>query len=130
MKKRFIVRLENKFEISERVERWIETLSDELLPVEVTIKPYKKNRSLEQNDFYWTVITLISAETGYSKDEIHDLMRYKFLGLQSKDISGQKIEYLPSTTKLKIGEMADYITQCEAWAAEMGIRLPYREKNV
>jgi len=108
------------------IHQWLLAQVVESLPLEVVIKPYKRNRTVEQNDYYWTVLTHISQETGYTKDDLHDMMRYKFLGMQKKEVAGVVIEYLPSTTKLKVGDMADYITQIDAWSAERGIALPAR----
>jgi len=126
MKKRFILRKDNQRIVMESLVEWLNARNlDE--PLEISIRPYKRNRSREQNDYYWALLTAIANETGHTKEEIHELMRYRFLGMQSKEIAGHRIEYLPSTTKLKVGEMADYITQIEAWAASLGIALPYRE---
>ena len=38
---------------------------------EVDIKPYKKNRSLLQNGFYWEIMTIASNDIGMSKEELH-----------------------------------------------------------
>ena len=126
MAKRFVVRPENRLDVLQIIHQWLLAQVVESLPLEVVIKPYKRNRTVEQNDYYWTVLTHISQETGYTKDDLHDMMRYKFLGMQKKEVAGVVIEYLPSTTKLKVGDMADYITQIDQWSAERGIALPAR----
>jgi len=41
-----------------------------------------------------------------------------------KEIAGLTVESLPSTTKLKVGEMCEYQEAIERWAGSMGIRLP------
>ena len=123
MTKRFTIRPNNRSEVLQIIAQWLQAQAIDTLPLEVVVKPYKRNRSVEQNALLWKLYSLISDETGHSKDEIHDLMRWKFLGMQKKEVAGTVIEYLPSTTKLKVSEMADYITQIEAWAANLGIRL-------
>lgn len=127
MKKKFVMRDNNRTELPQIIAQWLMALSNDSLPYEIIAKPYKRNRSIESNDFYWTLLTHISTETGYSKDDLHDMMRYKFLGMQKKEVAGIVIEYLPSTTKLKVSEMADYLTQIEVWAAQLGIWLPAQE---
>ena len=126
MAKRFVVRPENRLDVLQIIHQWLLAQAVESLPLEVVIRPYKRNRTVEQNDYYWAVLTHISQETGYTKDDLHDMMRYKFLGMQKKEVAGVVIEYLPSTTKLKVGDMADYITQIDQWSAERGIALPAR----
>lgn len=128
MKKRVIIRSENRHQIAQNLHQWILALSDECLPIEVNAKPYKRNRSNEQNDYYWSLLTVIANETGHTKDDLHAMMVYKFLGMREKTVAGETISYLPSTTKLKVGEMADYITHIEAWASQLGIRLPAWER--
>jgi len=92
--------------------------------VEVDVKPYKKNRSTEQNALLWKWYGYIGNELGYSKDETHDILRYKFLGIMTREVCGHQIEELPSTTKLKVGEMSEYMESISRFAAEHGIRLP------
>lgn len=128
MIKRFIIKPESRHHIAHSVHQWLLAQADEHLPLEVSIKPYKRNRSTEQNALYWSLLSVISQETGYTKDDLHDMLRNKFLGMQVKEIAGEQVQYLPSTTKLKVGEMADYITQIEAWSAQLGIRLPAWER--
>lgn len=99
------------------------------LKIQVTVGDYKRNRSLEQNDRLWAMYKIIGDELGYTKDEIHSLMRYKFLGMDKKEVAGEIIEELPSTTKLKVGDMIDYQDDIERWANGMGIRMPARDYN-
>jgi len=124
--KRFIFRPDNRQQILQVIANYLSAQGDAALPLEVVVKPYKSNRSIMQNDLYWTLVSAIANDTGHSRDEIHDLCRYRFLGMRSKEVAGVKIEYLPSTTKLKVAEMSDYFTQCEAWAAGIGVYLPPR----
>lgn len=121
--KKFRLTPENKDTVINSAIEFIKVI-EVTFPIEIVIKPYRKNRSLEQNEYYWVVLTHISSETGHSKEDLHDMLRNKFLGMQTKSVCNEEIQYLPSTRKLKVGEMADYITQIEAWAALLGIRLP------
>jgi len=124
--KRFIIRPENRETVSNSIREYLEMLNIDK-PQEIIVREYKKNRSANQNSLLWKWYGCISQELGYNKDEIHDLMRYKFLGMRAKEVAGQRIEYLPSTTKLKVGEMAEYMEAISRFAAELGIRLPAEE---
>jgi len=96
-------------------------------PQRVVVDDKKENRSRDQNDRLWVMYKIIGDELGYTKDEIHELMRYKHLGMQTKEVAGEFIEYVPSTTKLKVGEMCAYQDEIERWAGQYGIRLPAQE---
>lgn len=81
----------------------------------VTVTDAKLNRSLEQNERLWQLYTSISQHTGIEKDQLHELMGYKFLREQ-KVIAGMPCEVIKSTTKLTTSEMTDYQNSIEIWA--------------
>jgi len=90
---------------------------------DITIKPYKKNRSLEQNALMWKWLTLIGNELGYTKDEMHETFMRKFLPpITVNTIDGPAEVY--STKPLKVKEMAEYLNHIDQFAAEYGIALP------
>lgn len=94
----------------------------------IEIKESKLTRSQKQNSLYWEWITVIGNELGYTKDETHMLLRDKFLGYNELTTKkGEAIRELRSTTKLKVGEMKDYLEQIDKFVAEWGIMLPRPE---
>lgn len=95
---------------------------------EVRIAPASKSRSVRQNNLYWEWMEVIGRETGHHKDEIHDYCRQRFLPKRFVEIRGEVREVRPSTTRLKVAEMSEYMTSVEAFAAELGIGLPHPEE--
>jgi hypothetical protein len=101
----------------------------------VTIKA--GSRSLEQNALYWEWLTVIADAVNhkngqnFSKDEIHDHMRVKYLGqTEAKSIGSVTVPpQLKSTKKLTKGEMFFYMQQIEEWAIGAGIILPHPDDN-
>jgi hypothetical protein len=82
--------------------------------VEVIIRKPRTKRSDVQNSYYWgVVIELLSKELGYDKDEMHEILKYKFL--QSNAMG---MPYIKSTTKLSTGEFEEYLSKIKQWAAE------------
>jgi hypothetical protein len=104
----------------------------------VSILPYSYNRSLEQNNMYWEMITQMADYFGNSKDQMHDLMRYKFLyapkeiynidyfgKVKSKDYKQRDNRVIPiyelkSTSKLTVKEFGEYITSVMQFGEEYG----------
>ena len=93
------------------------------------------SRSTDQNSLYWKWLSVM-AETftkkGHkaTKDEMHELMRFKFLGTEDLMVGKTRIEgQLKSTTKLTKNEMSEYMTKIEAWAIGCGVILPMPEDN-
>jgi len=85
----------------------------------VTVTDAKLNRSLQQNERLWELYTSIGNHLGIEKDQIHELMGYKFLRYQT-EIAGNAIELIKSSTKLTTSEMSEYQHQIEIWAQTMG----------
>lgn len=86
---------------------------------QVIIKERADSRSVEQNSRLWNLYTSIGNYLGYTAEEIHQLLGYKFL-LEEKWIGKDKITRVKSTTKLSVKDMNDYQMKIEAWASNMG----------
>ena len=94
--------------------------------IQITIEKIKSQRSAQQNALWWVYMTILSKELGYTKDEIHEICKYKFLKREKVDEkSGEIFPYLESTTKLSKSEFADLVSDLQQWAADtFNINLP------
>jgi hypothetical protein len=71
---------------------------------------------MEQNRYYrGVVIPLISQSTGYTNEEVHELMKKQFLSKRKK-VMGKFINKYKSTTKLSTEEFNEYIEKIRAFA--------------
>ena len=111
---------EPKWEIPGLLKRILASLKPGLRH-ELTVKIYKKNRSLEQNAYLWgCVYQIISEETGYTPDEVHQIFAEKFLSYEKKGKT-----FVKSTTKLNTAEMEDYLRRCREFASmELHLYVP------
>lgn len=81
---------------------------------------HSHTRSLSQNAYYWGVVVPLLAEScGYSDDEMHDALKWKFL--QRHD---GPMPTVRSTAGLNTAEFSEYIEQCRRLGAEMGLVVP------
>ena len=110
------------------------TQRDKSIAWQVDVKPYKKDRTQEQNRYYWGVVLVTiqkaiedSRGEHYSTEEIHEWMRDKFLTKRVVTIKGEPKVLAPSTTKLTVGEFAEYLEQIIRFCAESGILIPDAE---
>ena len=118
----------------------------------VTIKEHNA-RSLDQNALMWLWLAQMADafakrgaknESGepVTKEDMHDLMRHKFLGYISKKVGSTELEpQLISTTTLpKRGDpngathkerygMQEYLTDIDAWAIDHGVFLTHIEDS-
>lgn len=86
---------------------------------QVLIKERNSDRSVEQNARLWELYTSVGNYLGYTAQDVHDLMGYKFL-LIEKNVGRDKITKVQSTTKLSVKDMAAYQEKIEAWASNLG----------
>lgn len=82
----------------------------------------KKMRSLQQNAYYWgVVIDILANETGYTKDEMHEALKVKFL--QYENVPG--LPTMRSSTDLSTVEFETYMEMIRRWASQdLGIVIP------
>lgn len=90
--------------------------------MEVLLRPYKRDRSLEQNARYWGILNNAAVQLGVESNSLHQEAKYTFLGYREMEVNGHPIVILNSTTRLNTKQMTDYTDQVEAWlACEKGV---------
>ncbi|MFA5340264.1 MAG: hypothetical protein WC332_00665 [Clostridia bacterium] len=97
-----------------KCQKYLDTLEGQA--VEIIIRKPKTKRSDLQNNYYWgVVIELLSKELGYDQDELHEILKYKFL---KKSSAFGGMEYVKSTSKLNTAEFEEYLDKIKRWSAE------------
>ena len=105
-------------------------------PFEVLIRPYKKNRSLAQNNLMWKWLTVIANhlrdEHGLQTTD-EDLKSYYqslYLGIRAYEMPGKTQPHgrIRGTSELNTAEFTEFLNRIEVYAnAELGINLPHPE---
>ena len=90
-------------------------------PLCVEIKPYREPRNLEQNAAYWAAIHDVAQHVGYAPDDIHEIVKMKFLAPKEVELPDGSYRIVKSTTRLTKREMSDLIDQLHAWGASLGV---------
>lgn len=103
-------------------------------PFVLSIEPYRKKRTLSQLALLWVrhaeVSQAVADYTGYSAEDIHDIVKRKFLKPRIVEIGDTVVERY-STKGLTVTEMADFMTKIEAWASsELGLILATPEDRM
>jgi len=95
------------------------------------IEKRRATRSLNQNAWYWgCIVEAISEHTGYTPDEVHDLLKQKFIPkkLAIQDGNGEIKDELViggTTTKLNKVQFGEYCEAIRRWAAmDLDIVIP------
>jgi len=100
----------------------------------VTIEKKKKNRSLEQNKWLWACMTLLAEHTGYTKDEMLAIVKYKFLkATKADENTGEVFEYLKGTSELTTTEFSVFMDDLIKWSAsslQVVLPMPSEQLNL
>ena len=123
MNKRWILRSDN---IRNLCVGWLQAivLQDENL-IEVIVRPYKKNRSLEQNDMFHAWCGSIADKTGHSKEEIKNILIETVFGTEEYiNLQGDQKTRIRQTSSMTIGEMSELIERSTQIGIELGADVP------
>jgi hypothetical protein len=100
-------------------------------PYTLTVERQHATRSLSQNAWYWgCIVGLLSEHTGFSPDEMHELLKGKFLPkkLAIPDGHGEVVaEFIigGTTTTLNKIDFGEYCEQIRRWAsADLAVVIP------
>lgn len=103
-------------------------------PWRITMEVYRKNRSAEQNAYYWGVVLptiqafiMDSRGDHYSCDDIHEFYRDEYLPKRTIKIKGMVKVVRPSTASLTTKQFSDYLEIVIHHCAENGIVIPAPE---
>jgi len=92
--------------------------------VEITVREHKKNRTLDQNAWYWAcVVGIPAAHFGYTPNEMHDAYKWMFLRKE-----GNGPTTVGSTAPLSTSEFSEYVERCLVFCAENELTIPTPEQ--
>lgn len=95
-------------------------------PGETFIFHVKKNRTTQQNRYFWLVMTMIGEEVGLTKEEAKEVLAFKFLRFEVvNEKTGEIYERIKSTKELSKLEFMTFLDSVIQFAStELGIRIP------
>jgi len=90
--------------------------------IELMVRKETTVRSSQQNRYLWGIIyAIISDNTGYDPEQVHDAMKVKFA---SKHLDNGLV-ITERTSKMDTARMTQYIDDIKRWAAEfLGLYIP------
>ena len=99
---------------------------------EVVMRPYKKDRTLEQNARVFALHNAAARHTGEDVDVLHHIACKSYLGVRVIERQGKVWEIVNTTTnyydpetmttrKLNVAEMGDFMTKLERTYISMGV---------
>lgn len=101
--------------------------------ITLTIEKRKKERSGQQNKYYWGAVVPIVrqalTDVGYQRvsiSEVHNLLKTMFIKKEMvNDCTGEVLTFIGSTAELSTVDFMAFIENVAAWLAEfLGVVLP------
>lgn len=88
----------------------------------LTIQSFKKNRSNPENRYYWgVVVEILADEFGYTKDEMHEILKAKFLTekimLTTQTNTIEAVDRVRSSATLTTQAFEKYLSEIRQWAS-------------
>lgn len=112
-------------ETPEQLARLLQFLAKRELPMQVEVGPIREQRSVSANSRLWALHQMASKETGYTPDELHELMLSKFFGTKTIEVGGVKREVpLKRSSTREKAEFREFMDNVENfYASELGVWL-------
>ena len=94
----------------------------------------KPKRSLEQNRYYWAILTDISEQVvpgkAYEPSIWHEYLRALFLPERMIELPDGSVKMVEgSTAELKLDEFSEYVEKVMKWALEHEVKLRDRKST-
>ena len=131
----FIIQPDKRTHSIERLTSWLyECLPGK--PLRVTVEPYRKRRSDEQNRYLWGVCypTILreggEALAGWTANDLHQLFLYNHFGGEELEW-GRRTTFRPLRTSSKLStiEFSEFVASIQKFAAEQGVYIPDPEEQ-
>lgn len=79
----------------------------------------KKYRSLQQLKYYWVLVHILADHLGYTDDEMHEIIKDKFLRVEyAHEGTGEIFYRVKSTKELSKAEMSELTEKLRIWSAQ------------
>jgi len=118
---RFHARVENGKLVFDRPEVFMAYINSiaEKGDLEVTVQPWRKEKSLQQIRYvHGVVFALCSQASGYTVEEVKGLLKSQFLTDYVTTKEGKELPYVKSLADLTMKEMSEFIDNCIILAAK------------
>jgi hypothetical protein len=98
----------------------------------LTIGGRRNSRTLNQNAYYWgVVVTRLAGYLGYFPDEIHEVLKQKFLPAKSIALKNEEVVIPQSTSTLDTIQFEEYLEQIRIWAVrDLEFTLPLPNEDI
>ena len=118
---------EKQFRIEDDLQRHRlqQFIGNRKLPFQVDVGEIREQRTIPQNSRLWALHQLAASATGYTPDELHELMLCKFYGTKVVEVAGIRREVPAKRSSVRNKqEFREFLDNVENfYASELGVWL-------
>lgn len=92
--------------------------------VEIRVQRHKRQRTNQQNAYFWALVGLIEDETGEDKETIKIRLMHALGHVRQVYSQGEYVLVAKSTTTLGTREFGELINATQSLCQQLGIRYP------
>jgi len=93
-------------------------------PYEIIVQPYNKKRSLPQNRLLWNIYKPLSDDTGYTEEELHEIMNAACIGFDVFTFNGEQYIKPKTSTRLTVKGMTKMLEKIMVVANFLEVTIP------
>ena len=98
--------------------------ANDRVQVAIIIRATEEARTTQQLRYLWGhVIPAVADHTGYSKDEVYGMLKYKYLRRYIDCRDGEPMYVVASLTELSKAEVTRFIEDSVAWGLYLGAEI-------
>ena len=90
-------------------------------PLQLEVKPFKRNRTLSQNAKIHSMIRDLSMHTGYTESEMKEIVKSAYGPTKCDVIGGEEVAYTKPTSQYDVEEMASFVERLYQLGAELDV---------
>jgi len=91
-------------------------------PLQITVKPFKRDRTLPQSAKAHAMIRDLALHTGYTESQMKEVAKALFAPMKTVTIAGRDTTVPVGTSEMTVEEMANFIENLYQLGAELGVQ--------
>lgn len=91
-------------------------------PLQITVKPFKRDRTLPQSAKAHAMIRDIAAHAGYTESQMKEIAKALYAPMKTVKVGDREATVPMGTSEMNVEQMADFIESLYQLGAELGVQ--------
>jgi len=91
-------------------------------PLQITVKPFKRDRTLPQSAKAHAMIRELALHTGYTEAQMKEIAKALYAPMKTVAVGGKDVTVPMGTSDMNVEEMANFIENLYQLGSELGVQ--------